>query len=125
VTADPHSPQRSDESADPLLEIEVLEQTISGHLALKIAGELDVASVGLVEERMQKLVDELEGPLQLTLDLGALEFMDSSGLRLLLRWSVTATEGGGGFAISAVTRDVRRAIEIAGIDESLRLPSED
>ena len=103
------------------LHVEVLEHTASGRLSVKVAGELDVSSIGDFEEQMQKLAAEVDGPLRLSFDLADLSFMDSSGLRLLLSWSVIAADRGGEFSISACSRPVRRAIEIAGISEALAL----
>lgn len=110
-------------SSEPSLRTEVLEHTASGRLSVKVVGELDLSSIGDFEEQMRKLAAEIDGPLRLNLDLADLSFMDSSGLRLLLSWSVIATDRGGEFSISACSRPVRRAIEIAGISQALALPA--
>ncbi|MEA2346284.1 MAG: hypothetical protein QOG62_71 [Thermoleophilaceae bacterium] len=113
----------SSNPVQPDLQFDVLEHTASGRLGVKIGGELDLASMGEIEERLQKLAAEIDGALHMSCDLADLEFMDSSGLRLLLRWSVLAAERGGDFTISACSRTVRRAIEVAGIGDALALPA--
>jgi anti-anti-sigma factor len=110
------------DAAQDTLQIEVTDQTVSGRLAIRMTGELGLASIGMLEEQLQKLVDEITEPLQITFDLGDLTFVDSSGLKVLLRWSQNASESGGALAISAASEPVRRVIEVAGVTDALSLP---
>jgi anti-anti-sigma factor len=60
----------------------IAEETRGGTQLLTLAGELDLSTV---PELMRRLESRLaQDTTQLTLDLGDLTFMDSSGLRLLI-----------------------------------------
>lgn len=73
------------------------------HLSLR--GELDYASARELEARLRDL-RESETPVRL--DLSGLQFMDSSGLRVLFRAVAHARESGWDFEID---RDVPQLLE--------------
>ena len=54
----------------------------AGRLRLGLVGELDIASAGALKERLRVLAARGE---PVVLDLGRLQFIDSSGLRELVR----------------------------------------
>lgn len=88
---------------------------VSGVLTLTIAGELDIASVGAVQEAIDEiLTDECQ---RVVFELGDLTFMDSSGLALMLQVSrkVETVE------IRHATPIVHRVIEATGLGEILGL----
>jgi len=80
------------------------------------AGELDMATADL-------LWAELEPALQpgrtVVLHCGELEFMDSTGMRVLLRASRRAAEVGGRFTMTEVQPAVERVLELAGVTSEL------
>ncbi len=78
-------------------------------------GELDMASAPELE---QTLMPRLEGGAWVVLDLRALEFIDSSGLRVVVGAHRAAEDGGGRFTCvrGAAGSTVHRIVEIAGID---------
>jgi anti-sigma B factor antagonist len=53
-----------------------------GRLRLGLVGELDVASASQLEQRLRELAEQGD---PVVLDLGRLQFIDSSGLRELVR----------------------------------------
>jgi anti-sigma B factor antagonist len=55
------------------------------------------------------------------LDMRALTFMDSTGLRLVIRWDTAAREEGFEFAIVPGTEVVQRVFRLTGMDEHLRI----
>ena len=61
---------------------DIEEQRNEGVLRLALIGELDLASTPMLKQRLEELREEQAG---VRLDLSRLEFMDSSGLRLLIR----------------------------------------
>jgi len=81
------------------------------------AGELDVASVPCVEERLRDL--RASGFQRLVVDLRGLDFLDSSGVHLLERWARLADCEEFRFAVVPGPADVRRAISLAGAHERL------
>jgi anti-anti-sigma factor len=80
---------------------------------LRLIGELDVAEADDLIENVRSMV-EPEG--DLTLDLKALEFIDSSGVRALV--SIAGLLGDGATLIlSEPTGPVRRVLDLVGIEE--------
>ena len=88
-----------------LLEIIELEEV--GHLQLK--GELDLSG----EEALTAAIETARaGAGQLRLDLSELTFMDSSGLRVILR-AVLSTNGAGPVVLERPSLAVRRLLDVA------------
>jgi anti-sigma B factor antagonist len=92
-----------------------LSESEPGHYTARLTGELDIQSV----ERLNGSVDELltQPVTQLDFDLSELQFMDSSGLALLLRM----TNQFGPAEVRGAKPLIRRVIEISGLTEVLRL----
>jgi len=67
---------------------EVSELTDGESQGLAIEGELDLSTVPVLAQRVDDRLGE--SPTRLTLDLSAVTFMDSSGLRLLIELSERA-----------------------------------
>ena len=58
------------------------ERRVGDRMILAVHGELDLATVGEVKARLDALRAELQ---PVVLDLDSLEFMDSTGIRLVLQ----------------------------------------
>jgi anti-sigma B factor antagonist len=80
-------------------------------------GELDLDTVPHLEDELAKL--RAQGDPRLVLDLRRLTFMDSTGLRLLIRWDGVAREEGFEFAIVPGPDVVQRVIRLTGMDDQL------
>jgi anti-anti-sigma factor len=74
-------------------------------------GELDMATAGELREALAAV----EGPL--TLDLSALRFVDTSGLRLVLEVTDQSRRDGRAFAVVPGIPAVQRLFEVAGVTE--------
>jgi anti-anti-sigma factor len=100
------------EAVEPF-SIEVTEH--DGRVEVTPRGELDMASAPELE---QTIVPRLEQSAWVVLDLRSLDFIDSSGLRVVVGAHRTAEERGGRFTCvrGAVGTTVHRIVEIAGID---------
>jgi anti-anti-sigma factor len=84
---------------------------------LTLTGELDIAAVPVLEECLGQLRAEHAA---VRLDLAQLEFMDSSGLHLLLRCAEHARDDGWAFGIEPdVSPAVKRLFELAGVERLL------
>ncbi|HET9168861.1 MAG TPA: STAS domain-containing protein [Actinospica sp.] len=89
---------------------------------LAIAGDLDLGSAERFWPKLERLLTArageavyLEDPLDaVVLDATSLEFLDSSGLRVLLRGARLAEAGGTAFRLVASHPAVRRVLELAG-----------
>jgi anti-anti-sigma factor len=81
-------------------------------------GELDLASSGRLLEQLGELQDA--GFQRLTLDLRQLEFIDCSGLHLILEADARARTEGQDFDLIPGSAKVQRLFELTGTDEQLR-----
>ena len=96
--------------------------SLNGHrprVLLTLAGELDVA--GAYEAHKRMLALELRPGALLVLDLRALTFMDSTGIRLIFQASDYARMHGAGFVVVRPPAAVMRVLELVGLDEQLDL----
>jgi anti-sigma B factor antagonist len=88
-----------------------------GSVCIEVRGEVDlVAEAPLVEQ-----VDALAGSDEtstILLDLGAVDFIDSSGVRALIR---VRREHGDRVRLVAASHPVRRVLDIAGLTHGLGL----
>ena len=89
------------------------------HVAIAPRGELDMATVGAVEQELRRQRDSGCGAL--VLDLGGLSFMDSTGLHLVARWSAEAQRDGFTFEVKPGPPAIQRVFELAGMTDALPL----
>jgi anti-anti-sigma factor len=82
-------------------------------------GELDLDSVHRVEAALEEL--RRAGCSAVVLDLRGLTFMDSTGLRLVIRWDLAARETGFRFGIVPGRDVVQRVFRLTGMDGHLTL----
>ena len=80
-------------------------------------GELDLATAPAVDEALRAAYDENRH--SLALDLREVIFMDSSGLRLILRWNAAAREDARPFGVIRGSDDVHRVFEATRVTEHL------
>lgn len=85
----------------------------AGTLVVRLGGEVDMSNASNVQE----LVDQAMSPQvgRLVFDLGALEFIDSSGLAVLL----AAAQKVASVQLRNPSPIVRRVIEVTGLAETL------
>jgi anti-anti-sigma factor len=88
------------------------DETVSLH------GEMDLSVIGSVDREMQSAeAGEAE---RIVLDLGELEFLDASGIRLLLRLAARSNADGGRLRITrARSPQVQRVIDLTGASRVL------
>jgi anti-sigma B factor antagonist len=80
-------------------------------------GELDLATAPELES---ELLPPLHGGTSVALDLRGLDFMDSTGVRVIVAAHLAAEEHGGAFTVCAVPDGpVARVLEISGLDAVL------
>jgi anti-sigma B factor antagonist len=100
----------------PTLEFET---TVNGTVAVITAnGELDLSGAAVLETELDRLAEEPELA-TVVLDLRGLEFMDSSGLRLVVLADMRAREAGRRFVLVRGTETVHRVFEITRMSERL------
>jgi anti-sigma B factor antagonist len=85
-----------------------------GRVLVRLSGELDLSTVPILDRRLREALDD--GGRRLVIDLRGLEFMDSTGLTMLLRWGRGAQQDG--YELELVRGDARvhRLFELTGLD---------
>jgi anti-sigma B factor antagonist len=94
-----------------------VEQDESSAL-VSVAGELDLVSAPTLREA----VEAIEAP-QVVLDLSGVEFMNSSGLSVLIVLSKRLRGRGGDLVIRGARPMLAKTFTIAGVDEMLHVES--
>jgi anti-sigma B factor antagonist len=95
----------------------------AGRTILNLSGELDLATVGELEDALAQRLDSGE---DLVVDLRSLQFMDSSGVRALVAGHAAAQNGSGSLLIVRAERgsEVDRVIDVSGIASALGMVDE-
>src|SRR5438128_8409846 len=86
-------------------------------VTVAFSGELDISRADDVERELERL--EAEGPSLLVLDLRGLEFLDSTGLRIILSADSRARRGGRRVVIVPGPESVHRVFRITLLDRRL------
>lgn len=82
---------------------------------LKLSGELDVASSGALEQS----VDEVSDYDRLVIDLSDLEFIDSTGLSVLVAAHQQEVAAGREFCVVQGPAQVQRLLALTGLEQRL------
>jgi anti-sigma B factor antagonist len=95
-----------------------IEERRDGDLCtVELAGELDLSNA----ERFRGRLDAVRasGVARVVVDLRRLEFIDSSGLRILLRADQATGDGAAAISFVPAKGQVQRVMQVAGIDDEL------
>jgi anti-sigma B factor antagonist len=88
---------------------------------LTVRGEVDLASAPKLAAAMTELMDR--GYTRVAIDLGSVEFIDSSGLGVLVGSLRRLREDGGDLVLRAASPAVTRILELTGLDGLLPVTS--
>jgi anti-anti-sigma factor len=99
--------------------LEVTSQDSGGQVTISLKGELDLSSVGKVQEELRRV--EAEKPPLLVLDLTNLTFLDSTGLRTVVTADERARDNGRRFVIVRGPDAVQRVFAITRLEERLEM----
>jgi anti-sigma B factor antagonist len=86
---------------------------LDGRPVLSVSGEIDLAIAGRFAEELESLVGANGS--SAVVDLSAVEFIDSSGIRELLKAKSTAETAGGDLVLLSPSPACRRVLEISGV----------
>jgi anti-anti-sigma factor len=82
---------------------------------IELAGELDYYTAISVNRAFEDALDRVPPPALLRLELGALEFMDSSGLAILLSARRRAATLGCEMTVTSTSPTIARLFELKGL----------
>src|SRR3954451_6395122 len=84
-----------------------------------LEGELDIGTAPRLEDDLRRV--EADGPELLVIDLSGLEFMDSTGLRLLINADMRARDAGRRLVLGRANEMVQRVLRLTRLDERLEI----
>jgi len=88
-----------------------------GHAVVALRGELDLSTAPVLTRCLAPVIGS--HPSAVILDLGELEFIDSTGLTLIVRaWNELRTHEGT-LGLAHASPPVRRVLELVGLDRML------
>lgn len=103
--------------------MEVRQHTSSNVTVLTIRGRIDTYSVHLLQQQMDHAL--LTKSSALVVDLSGVDFMDSSGLAVLVQSMKKCRERSGDLRLSNPQRSVRMILELTRLDKAIEIfPSE-
>jgi anti-anti-sigma factor len=85
--------------------------------AFRLIGELDISNADTLAALLDR---EVQGEGDITLDLSELTFIDSSGIRVLLK-AMDSMNGRGTLVLSSPTSSVRHTLSLMGLDGGDRI----
>ncbi len=98
-------------------QLEVTPRPDRSRVVVELAGELDLATVGRVEEEVVDLCER--GFPEVCLDLRGLTFCDSSGVRLLVRLDRRLADRGCRLTVDARRGAAVRVLRLLGVERRL------
>jgi anti-sigma B factor antagonist len=97
------------------------EELEDGIRAFTVRGELDMNTAPELERALEEALADEEASIML--DLSACEFIDSTGIALIVRaWQrLEGDEGKGRFVLCCINHQVRRLLKITGVESSISM----
>ena len=95
-------------------------EEIGCFLRIKLKGDIDHHSAVAVRSGMDTLLYKIR-PKRLYLDLSGVDFMDSSGLGLIMGRYALMKELGGDVVVSEPSAGVERVLRLAGLERVVRI----
>jgi anti-sigma B factor antagonist len=102
------------------VELEVMDDGVH---AFDVAGELDLDTAPRLRDPLEKAIDG--GATAVIVDLSRCEFIDSTGIALLVwAWQSLDSGRGGRLALCCPNAQVRRLLELTGVIEAISIHRE-
>ena len=97
----------------------VKTQEEKGYWIVKLEGRLDISNSSQFEQDCMKWIEQ--GQRRFTLDLGALEYISSAGLRSILAATKKLKAQNGSLALCALSGLVEEVVTVSGFDNILQV----
>lgn len=98
-------------------QVKVLSEREGDVHTIALAGELDLAGAGRVEQELKRV--EATDALSIVLDLSELRFVDSTGVRLSIAAQARSRADAGRLLLLRGPAGVQRVFELCGVDALL------
>lgn len=97
-----------------------LENSVAGDaVVVAVAGELDALAAPQLDEHLTDLVAESPGVV--VVDLTEVEFLDSTGLGVLIKALTGLRENGGELSLVATSPRILKVLSITGMDQVMNV----
>ena len=97
------------------MELSLTTRTIAEHTVLEVGGEVDVYTAPRLRERLVELFDG--GARNVVVDLGRVDFLDSTGLGVLVGALKRVREHDGSLTLVCTRPNLLRLLAITGLDK--------
>jgi anti-anti-sigma factor len=101
------------------VDLQLSERIHDRHVVVALRGELDVSTAPELRERLSAIL--ARDPASLILDLSGLEFMDSTGISVLVAAEQRADPRGWTFSLAGPQKLVGRVLSITSLDRYFRI----
>jgi anti-sigma B factor antagonist len=103
------------------MELSLATRSVSNHTVLEIGGEIDVYTAPRLRERLIEMVGA--GERQVVVDLGRVEFLDSTGLGVLVGAHRRLRAGDGSLSLVCPHERLLKIFRITGLDSVFEIHS--
>ena len=109
-----------DDNALKLQTVALPDDASESHHGVRVAasGEIDASTAPRLAEVLDAVIDD--GATLVVLDASAVEFLDSSGLRVIVHSGTKLSNAGGRLLIEGMSGAVQRVLEVSGLLERYR-----
>ena len=97
------------------MELSLATRTVAGHTVLEVGGEVDVYTAPRLRERLVELVDG--GARKVVVDLGRVDFLDSTGLGVLVGALKRLRAADGSFGLVCAKEPLLKIFRITALDQ--------
>jgi anti-sigma B factor antagonist len=97
------------------MELSLATRTVAEHTVLEVGGEVDVYTAPRLRERLVELVDG--GARDVVVDLGRVDFLDSTGLGVLVGALKRLRAAGGTFGLVCSKEPLLKIFRITALDQ--------
>jgi anti-sigma B factor antagonist len=101
------------------MKLRLARRALGDAVVVAVEGELDLFTAPFLRDEVREAIKQ-DGA-TLVLDLGALSFMDSSGLSVLIEAWRLATSEGGGVSLACPQAPVARILRTTGLDRRIKV----
>jgi anti-anti-sigma factor len=96
-------------------DLEVTIVRVDDVVTATVVGEIDLATSTQLNRELDTALDCEPPPARLRIDLAQVNFMDTSGVAVLLKARRRALEVGARFSVSSTSPAIKRLLEITGL----------
>jgi anti-sigma B factor antagonist len=97
------------------MELSLATRTVAEHTVLEVGGEVDVYTAPRLRERLVELLDN--GARRVVVDLGRVDFLDSTGLGVLVGALKRLRAAGGTFGLVCAKEPLLKIFRITALDQ--------